>query len=261
MSRLMQERSTEPATATRYKAFETRLADRPAWGSFSGQEMEGLPEPVRRFLKASIAAGTPLARAARFRMRGSIKLGRRWLPFRARQVLAPHQGLVWAARVAGVLAGSDRYADGQGTMDWKLLGLFRVVQAEGRDTSKSTAGRVGAEAVWVPTTLLPRFGVTWAATDSQHIAATYLLDGTELEVRYELDDQNRVLSVVLERWGDPDNTGAYAHHPFGFQATAYTTFGGVTIPSGGRGGWFLGTNRWSEGEFMRYEISEYRLVP
>jgi Family of unknown function (DUF6544) len=56
--------------------------------------MEGLPEPMRRYLRASIAPGTPLARSARFRMRGSIKLGNTWVRFRARQTLGPHRGFV-----------------------------------------------------------------------------------------------------------------------------------------------------------------------
>lgn len=57
-------------------------------------------------------------------MRGSIRLGGRWLAFRAREVRAPHRGFVWAARVGGVMAGSDHYTDGQGAMSWKLLGLI-----------------------------------------------------------------------------------------------------------------------------------------
>jgi hypothetical protein len=145
-------------------------------------------------------------------------------------------------------------------MDWRILGLVRVVHAEGPDTSRSTAGRVGAEAVWVPTTLLPRFSVTWSATDPHHIAATYLLDETELKLRYVLADDGRVRSVTLERWADPDNTGTYGYHPFGFEVTGHTSFDGVTIPSAGRGGWFFGTDRWADGEFMRYEITDYRLV-
>lgn len=260
MSRVAQTGPAALTPPTHYRDFETRLADPPAPDSFSERELEGLPEPVRRFLTMSIAPGAPLARSARFRMRGSIKLGKRWMPFRARQVLAPHHGLVWAARVGGGLAGSDRYADGQGSMDWRILGLVRVVHAEGPDTSRSTAGRVGAEAVWVPTTLLPRFGVTWSATDPHHVAATYLLDETELKVRYVLADDGRVRSVTLERWADPDNTGTYGYHPFGFEVTGHTSFDGVTIANAGRGGWFFGTDRWADGEFMRYEITDYRLV-
>jgi hypothetical protein len=37
--------------------------------------------------------------------------------------------------------------------------------------------------------------------------------------------------------------------------TAHRTFDGMTIPSAGTFGWFYGTNRWSEGEFFRYEIT------
>jgi hypothetical protein len=110
------------------------------------------------------------------------------------------------------------------------------------------------------TTLLPRFGVTWSATDPHHIAATYFLDETKLELRYVLADDGQVRSVALERWADPDNTGTYGYHPFGFEVTGHASFDGVTITSAGRGGWFFGTERWAEGEFMRYQITDYRLV-
>jgi hypothetical protein len=229
-------------------------------GTFSQDELVGLPEPVCRYFRASIAPGTPLARSARFTMRGSIKLGRRWLPFRARQVYGPHDGLVWAARAAGVIAGSDRYADGAGGMDWKLLGLVPLVHAEGVDVTRSTAGRTGAEAVWLPTAMLPRFGVTWTATDDHHISARYQLDETDLVLDYALDDDARVRWIALDRWGDADETGTSGLHRFGHEAIAYATFEGVTIPSAGRGGWHHGTERWSEGEFFRYEITGFHLV-
>jgi hypothetical protein len=132
------------------RELEPRLAHPPAAGSFGEGELQGLPDPVCRYLRTSIAAGTPLARSARLGMRGAVKLGRWWIPFRARQVYAPHHGLVWTARAGGVIAGFDRYADGQGAMQWKLLGLLRVLQAQGPDLSRSAAGRVAAEAVWFP---------------------------------------------------------------------------------------------------------------
>lgn len=95
------------------RELRTRLADAPAPGSFSEAELEGLPDPVRRYFEAALAPGRPLATSARFRMVGSIKLGERWVPFRARQIEAPHHGFVWSAR-AGVIVGSDRYTEGPG---------------------------------------------------------------------------------------------------------------------------------------------------
>ena len=41
---------------------------------------------------------------------------------------------------------------------------------------------------------------------------------------------------------------------------AQRSFGGVTIPSAGRVGWFFGTDRWPGGEFFRFEITDLRLV-
>ena len=249
-----------PTSGSSIRSFEELLADPAAPGTFSEDELDGLPDPVRRYFRAAIAFGAPLARSARFAMRGTIKLGSRWLPFRGHEVLSPHRGLVWAVRTGGVISGSDRYLGGQGSMDWRLFGLVRVVHADGSDTSRSTAGRVAGEAVWVPSALLPRFGVSWIAVDDRHITFSYRLDDTDLDVHCTLDDEDRIRTIVLERWGDPDSTGESGRYPFGFEATGYATFDGVTIPSAGRAGWFIGTDRWREGEFFRYEIANYRLI-
>jgi hypothetical protein len=201
------------------------------------------------------------SRAARIEMRGSIKIGPRWLPFRATEVLAPHRGFVWSARVAGGLfVGSDQYASGLGEMRWKILGLIPVVQAEGPDVSRSSAARAGAEAVWVPSALLPRYGVNWTAENDTHLTARYNVDNTPLVVRYELDDEARILSAQIDRWGDPNNTGAWGLHAFGFEASARATFAGVTVPSQGRVGWFPRTERWANGEFFRFALTKLCLV-
>jgi len=177
-----------------------------ATGEFDDSDLEGLPEPVQRFLRTAVAPGTPLSRTARIRMRGHIKVGR-WLPFRAREVLSPVRGFIWAARAAGVIAGSDYYAQGQGQMDWKVAGLIRVMKAEGHDVSRSAAERAAAEAAWLPTTLLTRFRVEWTATDDDHISARYEIDDKPVEIHYELTPDGRIRSVVFDRWGDPDSTG------------------------------------------------------
>jgi hypothetical protein len=187
-------------------------------------------------------------------MRGSVKQGRWWFPFRARQVLAPLHGFVWAARVGGVLVGSDRYVDGIAIAEWKLFGALRVARTKGPDLAHSSAGRAGAEAVWVPTAPLPRFGVTWGADDANHLSASYRLDDFDVELQLTLDDESRLRSVALERWGGPERDGFVR---FVHELTHSSTFDGVTIPSAGRGGWFAATDRWSDAEFFRYEITGY----
>ena len=130
--------------------------------------------------------GTPLAVCARLRMRGRIKVGR-WLPFSAREVLNPHEGFIWSARAASVIAGSDRYFYGAGAMDWKLAGMVTVAHADGPEVSQSAAGRAGGEGIWVPTALLPRFGVTWSAADEGHVTARLHLGPAPVEIDLDLD--------------------------------------------------------------------------
>lgn len=228
--------------------------------TFAEADLQGLPGPVRRYLAAAIAPGTPLATSARLRMAGRIRL-RRWLAFRAKETLAPHEGFVWRAHVAGVITGHDAYAGGRGELRWRLLGIVPVMRASGPDVARSAAARAAAEAMWVPTALLPRFGVAWAAGSDRHITAAFQIGAVPVELHLTIDEHGRPETFVLMRWGDPEGTGAFGWHLFGGRLTAYGTFGGLTIPTEGRVGWFFRTERWRQGEFFRFRITDLRAEP
>lgn len=250
---------TARSTDMPQRRLDELLASQPAPEPFIPDDVAGQPEHVRRYFTAAIEPGTPRAAGARFEMRGRIKLGR-WLPFRARQLLAPRYGTVWAARVAGVISGSDRYVDGRGGMDWKLLGLARLVHAEGDDVSRSAAERAGGESIWAPTALLPGPGVAWTVIDDEHIGVQFSVDRHPVRVEHRLDQNGRIVSSRFERWGDPDRSGAWGLHPFGVVVREYGTFAGVSIPVAGQAGWHAGTDRWDAGQFFEYEITAYELV-
>ena len=230
-----------------------RLLRQPVASVFDEVELDGLAEPVREMLGGAIAPGTPLVTSARLEMRGEIRLGR-WRRFSGSEVLAPHAGFVWAVRV-GPITGFDRYLGGAGEMRWRLIGVVPVMSARGPDVSRSAAGRIAGEAVWIPTALLPRFGVEWSTVNERHLVARLGLDAHLLELHYGLDDRARVERVWFDRWGDPDGSGTYGLHSFGVETRSWETFGGLTIPSAGRAGWHYGTDRWEDGVFFRYEIT------
>ena len=230
-------------------------------GVFDEAEVGACDEPVRRYFRAAIAPGTPLARAARLRMRGSIRFGNRWVPFRAHELLAPLQGYDWSATVAGgLLRGADTYVDGDASMRWRLLGLVPIIRTSGSDVARSAMGRAAVEGIWLPTALLPRYGVGWHAEDDEHLVADIPVGGQRVALHIAVDSDGHVRSDHLDRWNDPDGTGRFGWVPFGVDAGASRAFPcGITIPAEGTGGWFHGTDRWPEGRFMRYSISE--LVP
>ncbi len=228
-------------------------------GVFGDDELTGLPEPVTRYFRAAITPGAPLARSADLDMRGELKLNERWLRLRAHEVLTPHDGLMWRARVAGVISGSDHCLDDHGAMDWKLFGLIPVVHADGPDVARSSAGRAAGEAVWVPTSLLPRFGVQWEASSDHDLTARFPIAQQDVTLDLRIDDAGVVEWARLDRWGDPDESGEFGFHPFGFQTTETRAVGPFRIPAVGSAGWFHGSDRWDEGEFFRCTITD--LVP
>lgn len=244
-----------PAPSASIPDWRAHLRAGPPYGVFDESEVVGLDEPVRRYFSAAIDPGTPLHSCVQIRMTGALRLGR-WLPFRARQVLAPTRGFLWRARVAGAITGYDQYFAGSGEMEWKLGGLLTVAQAHGPDVSRSAAGRGAAESVWAPTTLLPRFGVEWSAVDDATIIARRTLGPATIALRLSLDDAGRVTALVFDRWGDPDAAGVWAPHSFGGVITGHRSFHGMTIPSAGRLGWRVGADGSAADEFFRFQIRE-----
>jgi uncharacterized protein DUF6544 len=131
--------------------------------------LAALPEAARRYLSHAIAPGMPLASTVRLRIHGEIKLGR-WFPFSGEQVIRWGRGMIWraTARMWRVpVRGFDRLVDGQGEMRWMLLGIIPIVKAAGPDITRSAAGRVAGESVWLPSALAGN-AVSWTARDSSH---------------------------------------------------------------------------------------------
>jgi hypothetical protein len=125
-------------------------------------------------------------------------------------------------------------------LDWKLAGLVTVAHAQGPDVARSAAGRAGAEAVWLPTALLPRFGVRWTAESVDQVTAAFRIGDTPVGLRLRLDAAGRIASLVFDRWGDPDNRGSFGWHRFGGEFTGYGSFHGLTTA---RVGWAGSTAR------------------
>jgi hypothetical protein len=228
-------------------------------GVFGASELAGLSDLVAAYFLAAVAPGTPLAASARITMRGRIKIGR-WLPFRAREVLNPGRGFIWQARAAGVVSGSDRFVAGTGASTWRLFGLVPLMRAAGPDASRSAAERAVAEAIWIPTSLLPRFGVEWSTLGEDRVRASCRIGQHPVHIDLGLSQSGSVRSIAFQRWGDPDATGTFGLHPFGGEFTDHDAFDGVTIPVKGRLGWHYDTDRWSDGEFFRYRITDLELV-
>lgn len=225
-----------------------------AAGTFDPAMTTGLPEPAYRWLSHAIAPGTPLWSSVELTMHGRIKLGR-WRPFTARQVLSPPSGYTWAAtaRLAGLpVTGYDRLSSGAGEMRWRLLRLIPVLTAAGPDITRSAYGRMAGEIALIPTAFRH---AAWTRGEQPDTAvATWRFGGDAESAELRVARSGRLAEVRVNRWGNPGGA-PFGRYPFGVRFEAEARFGGVTIPSVFRAGWWWATERQQEGEFFRAEIT------
>jgi hypothetical protein len=173
-----------------------------------------LPEPVRRYFRATLRRGQGVIRAARLDSAGSFRqvaagdgLGPEagWMPFTATQTFtADPPAFVWAARMRMFplvdVYVRDGYVNGRGSMQAAALGLVTVVDA--RDAPGLDAGallRYLAEAAWFPTALLPGPRLTWTGIDATHARATLRHGPTEAAAIFEFDAAGDIVTVSARR--------------------------------------------------------------
>ena len=226
---------------------------------FHPADADDLPEPVRRWLAHAIAPGTALRTTVELHMHGEIRLGA-WRPFTAVQRLAVGDGFVWAAtaRLLGVpVVGFDRYTREAGEMRWRVLGLVPVMSADGDDVTRSAAGRHAGELLLAAPAagLDPR--VRWRAVDANVAIARICVGRDSHEVRLGVGQDGRLTEIAMRRWGNPDGDG-FGDHAFGASLDGEVCFGGFTIPRHVTAGWHYGTDRWTDGQFIRYTIDDAR---
>jgi len=248
-----------------------------AWGSveslrapsrstdrFDPSMVEGLPEPARRYLLHSIAPGTPLASSVHLTMPGEMRLAADGppLPMESEEVLVAGRGYVWRARVgrgARRILGYDRLLDGEGEMRWWLWGAIPVAHASGDEVSRSAAGRLLGESVFLPSALLPPAAPRWPAVDQATARVHLSAFGEETTLTLDVGPDGRVCRVTFPRWNSDPRNGPVGYLPFGCDRMAdERSVAGYTVPTRFRAGWRLGEEDEYPFFFARITEIEYR---
>eukprot|EP00050_Salpingoeca_kvevrii_P013914 m.31662 g.31662 ORF g.31662 m.31662 type:complete len:301 (-) comp5385_c0_seq1:419-1321(-) len=232
----------DEAEMRRLRAF---AADNEALKHFDPSMVAKLPSPVRRYFEASISPGTPLYQVVELTMTGLFDLGtrdeRKPMAMTAKQVTAGLNGFVWQASMPPI-SGSD---SATWTRFW-LGGLFPVARVGGKEDHRRAAfGRTVVEAVlWLPTSVLPREGITWEEVDEHTARVTVVHDGLQQSVDLTLDDRGHAVQAVLLRWSDANPQHVFQPQPFGGILSDHRNYGGLTIPAHAEVGNHFGTENY-----------------
>jgi hypothetical protein len=206
-----------------------------------------LDEPVQRFFTHAIRDGGALGRGVRLSMTGRIKVGT-WLPFTAEQT-ADGRSFAWRARLGWgpitPLHVVDRYADGAGVTEGRLLGRLRLFHADDLDTTRSAATRAALESVvFAPPSVLPSRGVTWSAETEDLIVGRFELSPEHPEVHARIDGRGALVTVSALRWGNAGEQ-TFRYIRCGCEVHAERRFGDLLVPSSLTVGWWFDTPRYA----------------
>jgi hypothetical protein len=162
-----------------------------------------VPPPVRRFFEHALTPGQRVVAHATCTQAGTflVRPPRTWRPFGAVQAFdtAP-PGFAWDARIR-VLPGvaitvHDTLAEGQGAVSARLMGLVTLASVGGTpEVAVGSLQRYLAEAVLLPTALLPREGVLWTALDERRARATLAAGPTTASLEFSFGADALVESV------------------------------------------------------------------
>jgi hypothetical protein len=220
-----------------------RLHGGPSGKVFSLEQLAGLPPPVTRYFALALAPGAPYLSGATVMQQGEFRIGAGgWSPFGAVQHFAAGPpGFVWDARIRiapGVaVAVRDSYLDGKAAMEVKLASLIPLVNQRGRaELNQGALLRFLAEAVWLPTALLPGQGITWTPI-SDHAALATLTDrGNSVSIEFEFGASGEIVRAFTPaRFREV--AGEYAPTPWTCAYRNYRRVNGLWIPIEGEAGW------------------------
>jgi hypothetical protein len=214
--------------------------------TFDPSRLEGLPAPVTRYFAFALSPGQRIIGRAHLRSTGTFAAKpNAWAPFTAEQhVRTEPPEFVWNARIAMMplvpVRVRDSYVGGEGSMRATLAGLVPIVSQHGTpEMAAASLQRFLAEAVWYPTALLPREGLSWSAIDDTSARVT-LTDGpttVSLDVTFGSRGEIETISTMRYRdvKGTPVATPWVGHH------RDYMRLSGMMIPTAGDVAWVLPT--------------------
>jgi hypothetical protein len=226
--------------------------DQALWAENDGvideADLQGLPEPARRWMVAAAGIGTTCSAAVRLRIEGQMRPKPGAPPFdiKADETIGIGTGFVWLARSRiGLFQMSvlDAYHDREGFMAGRFIGIVPLMNARGGDVTRSARHRLAAESALFPNALLPRDGIRWEPVDDERAAIVFTIDGETIPVTVRIDSAGNLTEVTMERWGDVGRDG-FGLIPYGFAVEQHRTFEGITIASRVRGGWWYGSDRY-----------------
>ena len=175
--------------------------------TFTHDKISSLPEPVQRYFKYALQEGQHYISYIKLKHNGAFRQdeGQGWMPIDGQEYFTTEKpGFVWFAKIKPFplfwISGKDTYIDGKGNLQIKLLSLFTVADAKGKETDEGELLRWLAEAPWFPTALLPSQYLQWEEIDSSSAKAVVEYGGFTVSAILHFNDKGEIIQLNADRY-------------------------------------------------------------
>jgi hypothetical protein len=218
------------------------------------KDLEGLPEPVQRYLRYTQIIGKEKVRIVRLKQRGFFrtKPEQKWMPLQAEEYYTVDPpAFLWYGRIRMfplvTLAGIDKFYKGKGSLIIKLFSAFTVVNASGEESDQAELVRYLNEMIWFPSAFLSDY-IQWEPIDSDSAKATISVAGLIASAELFFNQIGQVRNFVAERYMGINGGALLKKWSTPFKE--YIEINGIMVPVKGEGIWTL-----SSGDFSYIKIT------
>ncbi|MCW7078966.1 MAG: hypothetical protein OCU22_07575 [Canidatus Methanoxibalbensis ujae] len=198
------------------------------------EDIEGLPEPVQRYLKYTQIIGKEKIKTVRLKQGGYFRMkeNQKWMPIKAEQYFnVDSVEFIWIAkvRVAPFISiyAKDEFIEGEGNLVVKLLGLIKVADAKGYEVDHGEILRFLAECIWFPSAFLSDY-IMWEAIDNSSAKATIGYEGINASAIFHFNEKGEVTKITAKRYREVNGN---VLEDWEGQIVEYKEFNGVFIPN------------------------------
>jgi len=201
------------------------------------KDIQHLPIPVRRYIHYSGAIGKEKVINFRVEFAGGIRSdsGEEFMPLRSVQYNftdQPTRLFYIVAKKKGIPAkGIHIYKDRKAIMLIKILGLFTVVNAKGKEMDQGETVTVFNDMCFMaPASLIDR-NIEWKEIDNLTVDAKFTNGNITVSATLYFDEEGKLVNFLSKDRFETTDGKTYVNSPWITPATAYANINGYRLPS------------------------------
>jgi hypothetical protein len=224
-------------------------------------DLAPLPEPVRRYLRVTGAAGQPRVRNYRIRFTGRIRSAptAAWMPFEAEQQSfadVPSRLFLMRAHMFGVpVEAFHRLIDGHATMRVTVAGIVPMVDEHGEEMDRAeTVTLFNDMCVLAPGTLVAP-AIIWEAVNATTARARFTSRGHTITATLLFDPDGRLMNFESDDRSRSSPDGTFTKERFSTPLSDYRDFGSLRLAGHGEARWRRPEGEFTYGEFTMTDVT------